>query len=312
MALLPSVLTKGGSSLYDFSNFTFSNASVTGRSGPTLAQVQSAYSATAWTQNTAYLNMTTQGIQRWTVPATANYRIELCGAQGGTSSGGFGGFGAQMIGTFSLNQSNVVQILVGQRGLNATNSPGGGGGSFVVASDGTPLIIAGGGGGGERGGSTITGGASNATTSTTAFAASGVGGSGGPGGTNGQGGGRGSNTSTQGGAGGGLITNGQDGWTNGYAGGGLAFSNAGVGGVGWRGSVVTTAGLIAAPGGFGGGGGGEWSSWTGSGGGGGYSGGGGGSYYGYGGGGGSYNNGTNQSNTSGVWPGDGYVKITKL
>jgi hypothetical protein len=60
--------------LYSFTSFTFTNAGVNGMYGPTLAQIQAAYSGTAWTQNTNNLNMTTQGIQRWTVPATGNYR----------------------------------------------------------------------------------------------------------------------------------------------------------------------------------------------------------------------------------------------
>jgi len=43
--------------LYPFSTHTFTTASVTGRNGPTLAQVQSAYSSQPWASNTAYLGM---------------------------------------------------------------------------------------------------------------------------------------------------------------------------------------------------------------------------------------------------------------
>ena len=54
-----------------------------------------------------------------------------------------------MIGTFRLNKSEVIQVLVGQEGgINkGSYSSGGGGGTFVVRGANTPLIIAGGGGG---------------------------------------------------------------------------------------------------------------------------------------------------------------------
>jgi starvation-inducible outer membrane lipoprotein len=61
----------------------------------TLGQIQSSYSGTAWTQNTNYLNMTTQGIQRWTVPETKSYKITVAGAAGGTMNY-FGGYGRIM------------------------------------------------------------------------------------------------------------------------------------------------------------------------------------------------------------------------
>lgn len=64
-----------------------------------------------------------------------------------------------MTATFTLNQNDVVKIVVGQRGLTALgedtvknnyyHAGGGGGGSFVVKQDGTILVIAGGGGGGS-------------------------------------------------------------------------------------------------------------------------------------------------------------------
>ena len=54
-----------------------------------------------------------------------------------------------MIGTFRLNKSEVIQVLVGQEGGRNKRrySSGGGGGTFVVRGANTPLIIAGGGGG---------------------------------------------------------------------------------------------------------------------------------------------------------------------
>jgi len=54
-----------------------------------------------------------------------------------------------MIGTFSLYEGEIIQILVGQEGgINSFSyGSGGGGGTFVVRGRNMPLIIAGGGGG---------------------------------------------------------------------------------------------------------------------------------------------------------------------
>ena len=93
------------------------------------------------------------GIQQWTVPYTADYRIEAIGAAGGydiySSRGQYQGRGARMKGTFRLLKGETIQILVGQEGgVNTrSQSAGGGGGTFVVRGSNTPLIIAGGGGG---------------------------------------------------------------------------------------------------------------------------------------------------------------------
>ena len=93
------------------------------------------------------------GIQQWTVPYTADYRIEAIGAAGGydtsSSRGQYQGRGAKMEGTFRLLKDEKLQILVGQEGgINTqSSSSGGGGGTFVVRGSNTPLIIAGGGGG---------------------------------------------------------------------------------------------------------------------------------------------------------------------
>ena len=87
------------------------------------------------------------------MPYTGDYRIEAIGAAGGYdtdyNSAQYRGRGARMIGTFSLHQGEVIQILVGQEGgINRNRfSSGGGGGTFVVRGNNTPVIIAGGGGG---------------------------------------------------------------------------------------------------------------------------------------------------------------------
>ena len=52
--------------------YTFTNAGATGNQGPTLAQVNSAYSGTTLAGN---VNIQTQGVQLWVVPTTGNYRI---------------------------------------------------------------------------------------------------------------------------------------------------------------------------------------------------------------------------------------------
>ena len=284
------------SSLYSFTNHTFTNAGATGRTGPIISQVRSAYSAASWAQNASYLNMVTQGIQEWTVPATGNYSIEVAGAAGGNSGVG-GGNGARMIGTFNLTQGMVLAILVGQLGVvkNSGCNAGGGGGTFVWNKSSTtqPLIVGGGGGG------------SNACGGTRGFDA--------PTTINGTGG---FGTSVAGANGNG-ATPGGSGWlSNGTS--GLDGNNSGTtrplaGGLGG----AALASYSIGDGGFGGGASASGQGCTngGAGGGGGYSGGAGPSgntTCGSGGGGGSYNSGTNQTNTAAVNTGHGYVIINYL
>jgi hypothetical protein len=145
----------GAAELYPFSTHTFTNAGVTGRTGPTITDLTDTYTP-AWTDNTNYLNVTNQGIQEWTVPKTGTYEIEVYGARGrgciATYDTGYYGKGARMKGRFSLTKSQIVKIVVGQEGilggLNENNYGGGGGGGSFVFTGTTPLIIAGGGGGG--------------------------------------------------------------------------------------------------------------------------------------------------------------------
>ncbi|NBS94101.1 MAG: hypothetical protein EBT27_10330, partial [Betaproteobacteria bacterium] len=128
--------------------YTFTNCSATGQYGPTQAQVNAAYTATNLANNVTSSN----GIQLWTVPATATYRIEAFGAQGGGNNNF--GRGAQMRGDFQLNAGQQLKIIVGQQG-GYYQSGSGGGGSFVATSANVPLIVAGGGGGQYDGGSSI-------------------------------------------------------------------------------------------------------------------------------------------------------------
>tara|TARA_B100001146_G_scaffold147037_1_gene129181 strand:+ start:138 stop:1115 length:978 start_codon:yes stop_codon:yes gene_type:complete len=268
--------------LYSFSSHTFTNCGATGKTGPTLSNCKSSYDV-SWEDDTDLFNMTTQGIQEWTVPITGSYTITVRGASGGEHSAGTAkkfGTGAIMIGTFSLNQEEVLSILVGQQG-NANSGGewcgcGGGGGSFVVKKSGnTSLIVSAGGAGGDGsgsypdrpkpGGSSATGDATQAGTATQS----------------------GSKSS---GAGGGFTYDGQDG----EGGGGESFLNGGVGG-------TCIYGADVAHGGFGGGGAGTW--WSVGGAAGGYQGGS--TIAGYANDNGitaakSYNNGSGQNNSSGT------------
>jgi hypothetical protein len=272
--------------------YTFTNASATGRIGPTQSQVNTAYSGTLLQG----LVTSTNGIQSITIPFTGTYRIEVWGAQGGGNAGANYGKGARMRGDFYLAEGAGLRVIVGQMGLfTSGGSGGGGGGSFVTLANNTPLIIAGGGGGQYTSSSSIHQAHGRILTS------GGTAQAGYPGGDNGNGGA--GNTNNGAGGGGGLLTNGGTGT---WGGGGLAFVNGGTGGQSTQGNYIH--------GGFGGGGA-THGSTGGGGGGGGYSGGGGGYHsdtQGAGGGGGSFNNGTNPSNTAGIRDGHGQVIFTLI
>jgi hypothetical protein len=294
--------------LFPFSSFTFTCAGLAGAAGPTLAQIRSAYVGTSWTQNTSFMNMTTQGIQLWTVPVTGLYTIQLAGAAGNsTKFGGFaGGRGVIIQLTASLMVSDVIGIVVAQLGLGGTSTGGnvgcgGGGGAFVWNTNGPNLIAAAGGGGGAAswGGSGSAG--NDASFSMSGTIGLGVGGL--AGGTNGTGGAYASGRNS--GSGGGWLTGGTGsaGQTpTGAPGGGGTYSTGFIGGNNYNGTYWS------ADGGFGGGGGAYDTCGSG---GGGYSGGG--SFgasaaAGGGGGGGSYSQGT-QTNV-GYNSGTGYVTIS--
>ena len=257
----------GTGALYTFTAFTFDNAGATGRLGPDLSACKTRYAAqfpdATWTKDTVnkYLDMSTNGIQLWKVPATGSYTIRAVGAgvpyDSNYTTNGMNQFqkGMDTTITTTLTKDEVIQILVGQiPGANTSGNSGGAGGTFVFRGTQTAIIVAGGGGGR---GLDKADAQSNATTSYSGQNAT----SGGAGGTNGYGGGIGSNAYA--GAGGGLLGNGADGATN-QSRGGIAVINGGTGGTANQGSNWE--------GGFGGGGG---TYATGGGGGGGYSGGGG-------------------------------------
>ena len=279
-----------------YSTYTFASAGAAGQSGPTQAQLNTTYTGTSLAGTVT----SASGIQTWTVPYTAIYRIEAYGAQGGTGAGYIGGNGARMRGDIALTAGQQLKILVGQMGeSNASyKAAGGGGGTFVTLSNNSPLVIAGGGGGG--GGNTSPANGYPGVITTTA----GTGTGGGAAGTAGNGGGT-SGAGNGSGGGGGLLTNGTLGFESRS---GFAFVNGGTGGT--KGSCAASS--TGGNGGFGGGAGGEWCSMGAAGAGGGYSGGAGTSSTGVPGGGGSYNSGTTPSNTDGANAGNGRVVITML
>jgi hypothetical protein len=306
-----------GCYLYTFTSHDFTTCGTSGRTGPSLGTCQGSYS-TIWDSDTSYFNMTVNGIQRWTVPATASYRIVAAGAAGQTNSNAYaGGTPATIQGDVDLTQGEILLILVGQLGNSNTqhgNENGGGGGSFVVRDAGTaPLVIAGGGGGapshsysasctrtngdgqlGSAGNGNDVGTLGTAGKTVNCYST-------GAGGTNGGGGSTAG--SHPGGAGAGLTGNGANGGPHcDTPGGGTSFTNGGNGG--------SNSGCYGAShGGFGGGGAGELASPGGAG---GYSGGGAAgqwsSYADYGGGGGSYN--AASTNLSGTVSGSGNGSVT--
>ncbi len=293
--------------LYAFTSATFTSGGANGRFGPNVTQARSGVGNPSWASS--YLNMNVQGIQRWTVPRTGTYRIDVAGATGfAYSTNERRGFGYRLRGDFALTQGQIVQIAVGQGGVGSGGSGGsGGGGTFVVlensASSHTPLIIAGGGGG--RDGRYGAQSEYHDATPDPNGRPGGGGSSGslGNGGTNGNGG---SSPGSNGGAGGGYFTNAQNdvGSFGGYGflqGGSAPSTNSLVGGA-----------PDADEGGFGGGAG---TSDDQAAGGGGYSGGGGTSEDQHGGGGGSFFNtslGTNRVNI-GAWTSqNGQCIVTRL
>lgn len=263
-----------GGGLFPFTTFQFTNAAGEGTTGPTLGQMQSAYSGAPWLTNFFSASLG-QGHQQLTIPKTGLYTIRAAGAQGGSGAWAtyYGGKGAIIEATFPLIMGDILIMVIGQRGgsSSANNSSGGGGGSFIAKNNkDTLLLVAGGGGGG--GGNSAPGIGYNALT----IMSGGANQSGNPGGT----GGSGSTVSYNGGGGGGgYLSDGAVGVVSALNEGGKSFKN----GLALGGRGGSCAASIAGSynynnlgndqGGFGGGGGGEWCAMGAVGAGGGYSGG---------------------------------------
>lgn len=293
--------------------YSFTSASASGISGPTQAQVNSAYSGTALA---GLVTINTQGIQEWTVPTTGDYTIEIAGASGGYTPAALGGQGRIIKFQATLTAGNLFKILVGQEGgrhqFSVGYAGGGGGGTYIYNVTNSSFVAVAGGGGGAAQGNTqyvstqvgVNAAAYNSTAGTAGSSYAGSYSGAGTGGTNG-----GAGTQQGAGSGAGINANGANG---GYGGlGGTRFSAGGTGGVnGKTGSVVATLNVA---GGFGGGGGaGIYDPYEAiGGGGGGYSGGGSGATrVGAGGGGGNFYTGTYISN--GLNTGNGYVTIQMI
>jgi PEP-CTERM motif-containing protein len=76
----------------------------------------------------------------YTITTTTSYDIVAYGAQGGGTSGGVGGYGAEIGGDFTLYAGTVLEIVVGGAGGTALDhGAGGGGGSFVWILS-TPVV----------------------------------------------------------------------------------------------------------------------------------------------------------------------------
>ncbi len=322
--IINSTVSTIGDFLYSFSSFSFSTAGSTGYNGPTLEQCLITYTYSLWTKNTSYFNITTRGIQLWTVPTTATYRITAGGAAGGNNlvNGLTGGKGAVITTDVSLSQNQTIAIVVGQKGTNRSNTSSGyyggagGGGTFIYDNDTITyyLVSGGGGGAGSALANLLTGMTqANARLDTTGASISITGGYYALGGTSGQGGNKSTRNLLFGGAGAGILSNGAT--ANNFQ--GKTRIN------GWLGGFTTSNSTYPIPGGFGGGGGSgngdgspSYAIYNWAGGGGGYSGGAAGGNGGqsdgqYGGGGGSYYTGSVVSATvSNI--NDGYVIIELL
>jgi hypothetical protein len=338
-AVFPSVL-------YSFTSHTFTPAGATGRSGPTLTQCRNTYSVT-WDTNTSFFNMTTQGIQQWTVPATGSYTITCKGASGGQHGAsyypGFPGGGATMTATFSLTQGTILNIVVGQKPTSVypttgPNGSAGGGASWVYTGSigGSGLLMVAGGGGGSGHGTSSTlagngrGGSSGTDSSESSYGQTIGSGSNAKAGTGSAGnkgighGGRGTTAYMYHGSGGGAGWY-SDGNNEETGSGGSSSGQGGDGGTRFVGGLGKTGSATGHDNGGFGGGGGSGGNGNAGGGGGGYTGGGAGqgwtgSHWGGGGGGGSYidSSGSStslQAGTDAISQGaahDGYVTITKI
>ena len=307
-------VTPYSSALYTFTTMVFTTAGNVGRFGPNLANCVtyysgSSYTGNTWVTNTSYFNMTTQGYQRWTVPATGTYSITAAGSRAGRATGQnyTSGNGAIVSGTVALTQGQVLEIICGQCLDSSANAQvtsyaglGGGGGTFVNNYTASTLLFAAGGGSGASiySGFTPTG-YNGANGQTTTWGGNGTVATSNVGGQNGNGGTVYTAVASnyRGGAGAGWLTNGTNGdntTSHPYTGaatageGGLSYASGFIGGsygTSW-GNPSTYASTY---GGFGGAGGGNGIITGGAG--GGYSGGGqstSGTYDGQAGGGGSY------------------------
>jgi hypothetical protein len=104
----------------------------------------------AFSEDGVYEFQYTGRIVDFIVPTSGTYKIEAWGARSGSQSSTTGPLGAYSKSYVSLNKSEAIKILVGEKGYSGSSSYpycGGGGGTFI-AKGYSPLCVAGGGGGG--------------------------------------------------------------------------------------------------------------------------------------------------------------------
>ena len=154
----------------------FTTCGTSGSTGPTASACTSAYSTANTNQaiGGALLSSAPSGVntysgyQYWTVPVTGTYHVVAVGGSSNTlSTNNINGSGmaANAAGDITLNQGEILKILVGQAPNDSANAYfGGGGGTFVAKVDNTPLVVAGG------AGATYYSGLANATTTLTTLA----------------------------------------------------------------------------------------------------------------------------------------------
>ena len=120
------IVKNQGTVLYPFSQFTFTTGDTAGPIGPTKNRLlaQSAnYTNESWVTNSDFFNVLggdwCQGVQIWTVPASANYTLTVAGSSGtpqryaGSSTGGPG---AIVQATMFLTKGTKLCIAAGQFG----------------------------------------------------------------------------------------------------------------------------------------------------------------------------------------------------
>jgi hypothetical protein len=141
----------GSQALYAFTSHSFTTCGQTGRLGPTITQMRSAYTVAGNWDDTYLQQGAFPGYQDWTVPVSGVYRFRAAGASGyqHPSTSGTFGRGAIVEGEIALTKGEIITFAVGQQGNAPTGGGtfgGSGGGTFVVRKTGTqPLFVAGGG-----------------------------------------------------------------------------------------------------------------------------------------------------------------------
>lgn len=281
--------------------FRFTNGSGTGRDGPSLSTLRTAYDTMNssvpvvdrwWNNNSNFTTEGAAGIQRWTVPATGNYNIEFVSPRTALSTGVFATRRIGVLGKvrMTLQEGSYLYMVCGHQGEIGSYNGGGCGGTFVwqYYNNAWEIIAVAGGTGGlgpNNNNSTKNTTGSNGSTSTSGNAGrTNSGGLGTSGGTNGN---RGQTVAEHNpsmqyrpGPGAGWFTqtatnNSNECGYNVESGIGFKVSGTNINGLAFRGGEGNHSGNTDMDGGFGGGGGGHGAcNSMGSGGGGGYSGGG--------------------------------------